>query len=116
MDARQRIGDVERDAAVEALREHTSVGRLSIPEFDDRMSKALKAKTYADLASLFHDLPGGVPPLALHPKGNALVVRRQMPIQPRKKTNTVLLVGGVVLSVFVILTFLSMFFGLIFMV
>lgn len=61
MDANQRIGDVERDAAVDALREHMSVGRLTAEEFDERMARALQAKTRSDLDDLFVDLPGGVP-------------------------------------------------------
>ena len=52
-----RIGDAERDAAVEKLREHLVAGRLSMEEFDDRMAKAVAAKTSADLDPLFADLP-----------------------------------------------------------
>ena len=52
-----RIGDAERDAAVEKLREHLVAGRLTMEEFDDRMTKAMAAKTSADLDPLFADLP-----------------------------------------------------------
>jgi len=52
-----RIGDAQRDAAVEALRAHFSEGRLSVGEFDERMGKALAAKTADDLRPLFADLP-----------------------------------------------------------
>lgn len=61
MDANQRIGDAERDAAVESLQEHMSLGRLTSDEFDERMSKALQARTRGDVAALFADLPGGAP-------------------------------------------------------
>lgn len=52
-----RIGDAERDAAIGNLREHLSQGRLDTSEFDDRMGKALEAKTSDDLIPLFFDLP-----------------------------------------------------------
>ena len=57
----ERIGDAERDAAVESLQEHMSLGRLTSEEFDERMSKALQARTQGDMAALFADLPGGAP-------------------------------------------------------
>lgn len=57
----QRIGDSDRDAAIAALREHMSAGRLTAEEFDERMTKALEAKFQQDLEGLFIDLPGGVP-------------------------------------------------------
>lgn len=57
----QRIGDAERDRAAEYLREHMSVGRLSQEEFDERVSAALSARTAADLAPLFSDLPAPKP-------------------------------------------------------
>ena len=56
-----RIGDHERDEAVELLQEHMSSGRLTSDEFNERMSKALEAKTGSDLAVLFTDLPGRHP-------------------------------------------------------
>ena len=52
-----RIGDAQRDAAVEVLRAHFAAGRLSVDEFDDRMGRALSATTAADLEPLFADLP-----------------------------------------------------------
>jgi hypothetical protein len=52
-----RIGDADRDAAMKKLRDHMVAGRLSLDEFDDRVGKALAAKTAADLEPLFADLP-----------------------------------------------------------
>lgn len=57
----KRIGDAERDAAVASLQQHHAAGRLSLDEFDERMTAALSAKTGSDLAVLFKDLPGGTP-------------------------------------------------------
>lgn len=52
-----RVGDTERDDAVERLQEHAAAGRLSADEFSDRMGKALEARTRGDLSRLFIDLP-----------------------------------------------------------
>jgi len=57
----QRIGDAERDKAVEYLRDHLAEGRLDQWEFDERLTQALTAKTQADLDPLFRDLPGPKP-------------------------------------------------------
>jgi hypothetical protein len=57
-----RIGDADRDQAVAFLQEHMAQGRIDESEFDDRMSRALKAKTASDLAPLFEDLPDPRPP------------------------------------------------------
>lgn len=56
-----RIGDAERDQAAEFLREHHAQGRLDVNEFDERLTAALRAKTQADLDSLFYDLPAPTP-------------------------------------------------------
>src|SRR5262245_29120804 len=52
-----RIGDADRDQAVAFLQEHMAQGRIDASEFDDRMGRALKAKTGSELAVLFEDLP-----------------------------------------------------------
>jgi DUF1707 SHOCT-like domain len=52
-----RIGDADRDQAVTFLQEHMAQGRIDASEFDDRMTRALKAKTASELARLFEDLP-----------------------------------------------------------
>lgn len=57
----QRIGDAERDEAVDCLREHLAHGRLNQDEFDERMTAALSAKVAADFEPLFTDLPSPRP-------------------------------------------------------
>src|SRR5919204_3596119 len=52
-----RVSDAERDRAISDLSEHFQAGRLTMEEFEERSGQALHAKTYADLALLFHDLP-----------------------------------------------------------
>ena len=57
-----RIGDADRDQAVAFLQQHMAQGRIDASEFDDRMSRALKAKSASELAVLFDDLPEPRPP------------------------------------------------------
>ena len=52
-----RISDADREAAVEVLAEHYASGRLDKDEFDERSDAVWSAKTQADLAPLFADLP-----------------------------------------------------------
>ena len=52
-----RIGDAERDAATARLREHAARGRLTLEELDERLDRALAARTRAELAVLEDDLP-----------------------------------------------------------
>lgn len=52
-----RVGDAERAAAVHALAAHRDAGRLTPQEYEDRSVRAGNARTSADLALLFDDLP-----------------------------------------------------------
>jgi hypothetical protein len=52
-----RIGDSEREAAVAALSEHFTAGRLTQDEHEERVAAAWSARTSADLTPLFTDLP-----------------------------------------------------------
>jgi hypothetical protein len=56
-----RIGTTEREQAVQLLAEHLSAGRLEVAEFEERVSAAYAARTAAQLAALFRDLPGPLP-------------------------------------------------------
>ena len=56
---RLRVGDKERDAAIEALQEAHAAGRLSLDEFTERRDGALAARYDDDLAGLLDDLPEG---------------------------------------------------------
>jgi len=52
-----RIGDAERQAALEALGAHMSGGRLNADEYGERAVRVTAAKTRAELTQLFTDLP-----------------------------------------------------------
>ena len=56
-DPRIRASDADRDKATALLREHHAAGRLDAEEFNDRMNKALDAKTLGELDELMADLP-----------------------------------------------------------
>jgi hypothetical protein len=56
-DPEMRAGDADRERLVEQLREHHAAGRLTLDEFEERMTKAYSAKTYGELRTLTRDLP-----------------------------------------------------------
>jgi hypothetical protein len=66
-----RVSDAERDQAAAELGEHYQAGRLTLEEFDDRSSRALRARTGSDLVALFADLPTTVVPASMTPAGPA---------------------------------------------
>ncbi|MGI8713147.1 MAG: DUF1707 SHOCT-like domain-containing protein [Solirubrobacteraceae bacterium] len=53
----QRIGDLDRERAIEDLREHMLAGRLTAEEFDQRLGLAHAARTWGDLQACCADLP-----------------------------------------------------------
>jgi hypothetical protein len=66
-----RVSDAERAAVTDRLAQHYGDGRLSQAEFDERMDKAMTARTQSDFGGLFADLPGEKPaePAQLAPRG-----------------------------------------------
>lgn len=52
-----RISDTEREAAVAALGEHMSAGRLNVDEYGERSAQVTTAKTRGDVSAQFSDLP-----------------------------------------------------------
>jgi hypothetical protein len=52
-----RIGDAERNEMSEMLSKHYSDGRLDAAEFQERLDKAMSAKTRGELSGLLADLP-----------------------------------------------------------
>jgi hypothetical protein len=55
-DQHLRVSDAEREAVRGRLAEHFAAGRLDQAEFNDRVARAMSAKTRADLRGLFADL------------------------------------------------------------
>jgi hypothetical protein len=58
-----RASDADRDRIADQLREALAEGRLTSDEHAERLDAAYKARTYAELAPIVHDLPvtGGTP-------------------------------------------------------
>jgi len=52
-----RVSDAERAEVADLLSKHYGDGRLDQAEFEQRLDRAMKAKTYSDLGGLFADLP-----------------------------------------------------------
>jgi hypothetical protein len=61
-----RVSHAERTEVADRLSKHYGDGRLDEEEFNERLDRAMKAKTHADLNGLFADLPDqpGVPDLS----------------------------------------------------
>lgn len=79
-----RVGDVERNSAIEALGEHLTAGRITLDEYGDRSAHIMVAATCGDLAAVFDDLPGPHPKLPgpyaaalLPPPGNQAAPARR---------------------------------------
>jgi Domain of unknown function (DUF1707) len=60
-----RVSDADRDLAAAELGEHFQAGRLTQDEFDERVGKAINARTRGDLDELLADLPVERPAAAL---------------------------------------------------
>jgi Flp pilus assembly protein TadB len=52
-----RASDAERSEVAERLSKHYQDGRLDQTEFNERLDRAMNAKTRADFHGLFYDLP-----------------------------------------------------------
>ena len=57
-----RIGDAERQQAIDVLRGHTGAGRLTLDEFSDLAGEVYAAQTFADLEEVGRKLPPGLLP------------------------------------------------------
>ena len=90
-----RASDQDRDVVVTALREAYMAGRLTMEEFDERMSAAYASKTWGELRTLTEDLPAQpilgadvpgrpmpAPVLPVHPQRNALIPPAQRRHRP----------------------------------
>jgi len=79
-----RVSNADRTEVADRLSKHYGDGRLDEDEFNERLDRAMKAKTQADLHGLFADLPD-TPPEMSRPEGPRAVVpqRRRRPLLGR---------------------------------
>ncbi|MVA77589.1 DUF1707 domain-containing protein [Auraticoccus sp. F435] len=72
-----RVGDAERSRVCEELSQHYSVGRLDPDELEERLSRAMAARTQGDLHRLTRDLPPlerpAAPPAPVRSAASAVV-------------------------------------------
>lgn len=68
MNEHLRLGDEDRERAAARLAEFYAEGRLTADEHAERLDAIWTARTGADLAPIFHDLPRQPPP-PRHPAG-----------------------------------------------
>jgi hypothetical protein len=78
-----RISDHDREAALEALGEHMSVGRIDLDEYGDRSAKVTAVKTRGELAEIFEDLPQPHPKLGDEPVQPASATAAVEPAAPK---------------------------------
>jgi Domain of unknown function (DUF1707) len=88
-DQHLRVSDAERQAVADRLAEHFSEGRLDQAEFDERVGRAMSAKTRADLSGLFDDLP----------ETGALAAPDMPHLPRRRRRHPVLLVALLVVAI-----------------
>jgi hypothetical protein len=63
-----RVSDAERTEVTDRLSKHYGDGRLDQAEFNERLERAMHAKTYADLSGLLDDLPADQPTAEVAPQ------------------------------------------------
>ena len=71
-----RASDADREQIVERLRKAADEGRLHVEEFDDRLGRALIARTYGPLDALVDDLPPSRALIRRPARARAHVLRR----------------------------------------
>jgi hypothetical protein len=62
-----RASDADRAAVATVLGSHMSAGRLTVAEYDERLTRAYAARTYGELAELTTDLPAAPSAAAQRP-------------------------------------------------
>jgi len=66
-----RAADSDRAAVADVLGRHMSAGRLTVDEFDERLTRVYAARTFGELDELTADLPAvepSRPPVPAHPQ------------------------------------------------
>ena len=91
-----RISDADRAEVADRLSKHYSDGRLDQAEFNERLDRAMNAKTQADLNGLFADLPGTDEP---DKAAKAAKVVRQPDRRPRNRRPVQRVVGLILIAV-----------------
>jgi hypothetical protein len=74
-----RASDADRDRVTERLHQAVSEGRLMAHEFEERLARTLRARTYGELDDVVEDLPGA--PVAMSAsRPSSLPLLRRYPV------------------------------------
>jgi Flp pilus assembly protein TadB len=97
-----RASDAERDAVVDRLREAAGEGRLEPDELEQRVDRALRARTYGELSELLADLPAGgrmpSPRTRAHPVARTAVLGAGLVVAVTAAVAVVVVVAMLVLA------------------
>jgi hypothetical protein len=85
-----RVGDAEREEALQALGDHMSAGRLDIDEYGERTARVAASKTRGDLLALFKDLPAPKPSFQppVHVKSEPMPAAQAPPLPELQRSST----------------------------
>ncbi|MFF4604200.1 DUF1707 and DUF4190 domain-containing protein [Streptomyces sp. NPDC001339] len=83
-----RASHADRERAVDVLKAGFAEGRLQQPEYEQRLTRAYKAATHAELQMLIADLPVGPMPQAQFVPQRPAVPATFMPMPPPVTTNS----------------------------
>ena len=72
-----RVSNAERTEVADRLSKHYGDGRLDEDEFNERLDRAMKAKTQADLHGIFADLPDSPPEMSRSEEPKTMVPQRR---------------------------------------
>jgi hypothetical protein len=73
-----RVADRDREELADELREHMVAGRLTAEEFEERLERAYRASTRAELEALREDLPMGLATLQMALERRKAHLRRRL--------------------------------------
>jgi hypothetical protein len=110
-----RISDADRAEVADRLSKHYSDGRLDQAEFNERLDRAMIAKTQADLNGLFADLPATDEPDKAAKAAKAAKAVRQPDQRPRNRRPVQRVLGLILITVVAIFAARALmwpFFGL----
>jgi hypothetical protein len=76
-ESEQRASDAQRETVAVRLKKGCVEGRITFEELEQRLERAMGARTVGELAEVVHDLPA--PPTAVKPAGSPPSKRREPP-------------------------------------
>lgn len=81
-----RASDADRERAIDVLKAAFAEGRLTREEHGERIQRAHRSRTYAELAEVSADLPAG--PLGTLPQRPLGVAAANLPVAAPRQTNS----------------------------